>query len=67
VDNRFCFEGGSSCGKGEGLYVFVTDLGDEITHTLKLASTGKLAAKRRLAAKKNGGLNEKRRKFLTGN
>ncbi|XP_053688643.1 uncharacterized protein LOC128737902 isoform X3 [Sabethes cyaneus] len=52
VDNRFCFEGGSSCGKGEGLYVFVTDLGDEITHTLKMASQGKLASKKRAAARK---------------
>lgn len=47
VDGRFCFEGGSRCGKGEGLYVFVTDLGDEITHTLKLAAQSKLATKRR--------------------
>lgn len=56
VDNRFCFEGGSSCGKGEGLYVFVTDLGEEITHTLKLASQGKLASKKRAAAKKLAGI-----------
>ncbi|XP_058836233.1 uncharacterized protein LOC131692891 [Topomyia yanbarensis] len=52
VDNRFCFEGGSGCGKGEGLYVFVTDLGEEITHTLKMASQGKLASKKRAAARK---------------
>lgn len=55
MDNRFCFEGGSSCGKGEGLYVFVTDIGDEITHTLKMASQGKLASKKRAAARKIAG------------
>lgn len=52
VDNRFCFEGGSRCGKGEGLYVFVTDQGDEITHTFKLAAQGKLSTKRRTVNKK---------------
>ncbi|XP_055624394.1 uncharacterized protein LOC129767470 isoform X2 [Toxorhynchites rutilus septentrionalis] len=61
VDNRFCFEGGSSCGKGEGLYVFVTDLGDEITHALKLASQGKLATKKRAAAKKITALDSPRK------
>lgn len=52
VDNRFCFEGGSQCGKGEGLYVFVTDQGDEITHTLKLAAQCKLSSKRRVTLRK---------------
>ncbi|XP_065086322.1 uncharacterized protein LOC135708252 isoform X1 [Ochlerotatus camptorhynchus] len=61
VDNRFCFEGGASCGKGEGLYVFVTDLGDEITHTFKLASQGKLASKKRAAAKKLAALESPRK------
>ncbi|XP_038109325.1 uncharacterized protein LOC6053441 isoform X2 [Culex quinquefasciatus] len=61
VDNRFCFEGGSSCGKGEGLYVFVTDIGDEITHTLKMASQGKLASKKRAAARKIAALDSPRK------
>lgn len=52
VDNRFCFEGGSRCGKGEGLYVFVTDQGEEITHTFKLAAQGKLFSKRKPNSKK---------------
>ncbi|XP_063695589.1 uncharacterized protein LOC134826997 [Culicoides brevitarsis] len=56
VDNRFCFEGGSSCGKGEGLYVFVTDLGEEITHTIKLAAKGNLSSKKRPYAKKLAGI-----------
>ncbi|XP_053679139.1 uncharacterized protein LOC128730132 [Anopheles nili] len=61
VDNRFCFEGGSSCGKGEGLYVFVTDLGEEITHTFKLASQGKLASKKRATARKIAALDSPRK------
>lgn len=56
VENRFCFEGGSSCGpKGEGLYVFITDQGDEITHTLKLAAQGKLTSKRKAVTRKLSG------------
>uniref|UniRef100_A0A1B0DHA4 Uncharacterized protein n=1 Tax=Phlebotomus papatasi TaxID=29031 RepID=A0A1B0DHA4_PHLPP len=61
VDNRFCFEGGSQCGKGEGLYVLVTDQGDEITHTLKVASQGKLATKRRPVARKLSALDSPRK------
>lgn len=60
MDNRFCFEGGSQCGKGEGLYVLVTDQGDEITHTLKVASQGKLATKRRPVARKLSGKSHKK-------
>ncbi|XP_055692725.1 uncharacterized protein LOC129795460 [Lutzomyia longipalpis] len=61
VDNRFCFEGGSQCGKGEGLYVLVTDQGDEITHTLKVASQGKLVTKRRPVARKLSALDSPRK------
>lgn len=61
VDNRFCFEGGSRCGKGEGLYVFVTDQGDEITHTLKLAGQGKLSTKRKTVSKKLAALDSPRK------
>lgn len=52
VEGRFCFEGGSRCAKGEGLHVLVTDQGEEITDTLKLASQGILAARRRPASRK---------------
>lgn len=55
IDNRFCFEGGTNCGKGEGLYVMVTDQGDDITQTLKAAAQGKLASKRRPVARKISG------------
>ncbi|XP_059607880.1 uncharacterized protein LOC132255751 [Phlebotomus argentipes] len=61
VDNRFCFEGGSQCGKGEGLYILVTDQGDEITHTLKVASQGKLATRRRPVARKLSALDSPRK------
>lgn len=61
VDNRFCFEGGSQCGKGEGLYVFVTDQGDEITHTLKLAAQCKLSTKRRAPLRKMATLDSPRK------
>ncbi|XP_024086265.1 uncharacterized protein LOC106668392 [Cimex lectularius] len=51
VEARFCFEGGSRCGKGEGLYVMITDQGEEITRTLQAASEGKLASRRRPASR----------------
>lgn len=44
VDGKFCFEGGSRCGKGEGLFILVTDQGAEITQTLQLAAQGKLSS-----------------------
>lgn len=56
VEGRFCFEGGSRCGKGEGLHVLVTDQGEEITDALKLASQGLLAARRRPASRKSSSL-----------
>lgn len=62
VDNRFCFEGGSRCGKGEGLYVFVTDQGEEITHTFKLAAQGKLFSKQRSGSKKLSDIDNCRKK-----
>lgn len=52
VEGRFCFEGGSRCGKGEGLHVLITDQGEDITHTFTLASQGKLSTKKRPLARK---------------
>ncbi|XP_046674529.1 uncharacterized protein LOC124363327 [Homalodisca vitripennis] len=51
VDNKFCFEGGSSCGKGEGLYVLVTDQGENITRAFQMAAEGRLAVRRRPLAR----------------
>lgn len=53
VDGRFCFEGGSRCGKGEGLHVLLTDQGEEITQTLKVAAIGQLHATRRRPVSRN--------------
>ncbi|XP_018395242.1 PREDICTED: uncharacterized protein LOC108773806 [Cyphomyrmex costatus] len=47
VEGRFCFEGGSRCGRGEGLHVLITDQGDDIVKTLHLAAEGKLTTKKR--------------------
>ncbi|XP_008480726.2 protein Dok-7-like, partial [Diaphorina citri] len=44
---RFCFEGGSRCGKGEGLFILITDQAEELSRTFKLAAEGKIASKRR--------------------
>lgn len=53
VEGRFCFEGGSRCGKGEGLHVLLTDQGEEITSTLKVAAVGQLHASRRRPVSRN--------------
>lgn len=55
VENKFCFEGGSSCGKGEGLYVLVTDQGENITRAFKMAAEGRLAVRRRPLARNMSG------------
>lgn len=47
VEGRFCFEGGSRCGRGEGLHVLITDQGEDIVKTLQLAAEGKLTTKKR--------------------
>ncbi|XP_033229220.1 uncharacterized protein LOC117180810 [Belonocnema kinseyi] len=46
IEGRFCFEGGSRCGRGEGLHVFITDQGNEIVKTLQLAAQGKLTTRK---------------------
>lgn len=47
VEGRFCFEGGSHCGKGEGLHVLISDQAKEIARDFDLASQGRLSPKRR--------------------
>ncbi|XP_025422670.1 uncharacterized protein LOC112692272 [Sipha flava] len=47
IENRFCYEGGSRCGKGEGLFVCFTDQGDEITRCMNLAAESKLATRKK--------------------
>ncbi|CAH1400275.1 unnamed protein product, partial [Nezara viridula] len=65
VEGRFCFEGGSRCGKGEGLYVLITDQAEEITRTLQAASEGRLLSTRRRSSSRNMSVMDSPRKCLT--
>ncbi|XP_039284795.1 uncharacterized protein LOC111049973 [Nilaparvata lugens] len=51
VEGKFCFEGGSQCGKGEGLHVLMTDQGEDIAQALHLASQGKPVSRKRSVAR----------------
>ena len=55
VDGKFCFEGGSLCGKGEGLHVFLSDECEEISWNMQMASEGRLIPKRRFVARNMSG------------
>jgi hypothetical protein len=54
VDNRFCFEGGSSSGKCEGFVVLISDFTEEISNCFKLASQGKLSSNNRYSRTLDG-------------
>ena len=43
---RFCFEGGSRCGKGEGIHVLRLDEPTDLQKAFDSAAQGKLEAKR---------------------
>merc|ERR1719445_242890 len=47
---RFCFEGGTRCGKGEGLHVFRVDNPEDLQISFDLASKAKLENKKRAAS-----------------
>ncbi|XP_013773093.1 uncharacterized protein LOC106457832 [Limulus polyphemus] len=53
VENKFCFEGGSLCGRGEGVHVLLTNQAEDLTKAFDLATRGKLAGKRKVASRKN--------------
>lgn len=53
VNSRFVFEGGTRCGKGEGIFVLVTDQAGIIVETIKLASAGKLKNRRKFFGMKS--------------
>lgn len=55
MENRFCFEGGSRCGRGEGLYVLVSDQGQDIARAFQLAAEGKLHTRRRSTSRNSSG------------
>ena len=46
-NGRFCFEGGSRCGKGEGVHVLRLDDPDDLQHAFDAATKGKLESKRK--------------------
>ncbi|KAG6447522.1 hypothetical protein O3G_MSEX005006 [Manduca sexta] len=58
VDKRFCVEGGSRCGKGEGLFVFAAEGGRELTDLLNVYSHE--AQSRLSIASRSGSVMEKR-------
>ncbi|XP_061718699.1 uncharacterized protein LOC133526203 isoform X1 [Cydia pomonella] len=58
VDKRFCVEGGSRCGKGEGLFVFAAEGGRELTDLLNMYSHD--AQSRLSVASRSGSVLEKR-------
>ena len=47
---RFCFEGGTRCGRGEGLHVFRVDNPEDLQISFDLASKAKLENKKRAAS-----------------
>nr|XP_050848752.1 uncharacterized protein LOC127063269 [Vespula vulgaris] len=63
VEGRFCFEGGSRCGRGEGLHVLITDQGEDIVKTLHLAAEGKLSTKKRPLGRESSVQDSPRRQF----
>ncbi|RVE48000.1 hypothetical protein evm_007312 [Chilo suppressalis] len=58
VDKRFCVEGGSRCGRGEGLFVFAAEGGRELTNLLNVHSHD--AQSRLSMASRSGSVLEKR-------
>ncbi|CAK1587279.1 unnamed protein product [Parnassius mnemosyne] len=58
VDKRFCVEGGSRCGRGEGLFVFAAEGGRELTDLLNAYSHE--AQSRLSIASRSGSVLEKR-------
>ena len=46
-NGRFCFEGGSRCGKGEGVHVLRLDDPEDLQLAFDAATKGKLESKRK--------------------
>uniref|UniRef100_A0A1B6LXP4 Uncharacterized protein n=1 Tax=Graphocephala atropunctata TaxID=36148 RepID=A0A1B6LXP4_9HEMI len=64
VEGKFCFEGGSRCGRGEGLYVLVSEKPEDLTRAFNLAAEGKLFTRKRPVTR-NMSVMEKARKHHT--
>ncbi|CAL1543176.1 unnamed protein product, partial [Lymnaea stagnalis] len=43
TDGKFCFEGGTRCGKGTGVFALHSEQAEDIADIVKLASTGKMS------------------------
>ncbi|KAM3956981.1 uncharacterized protein ACR2FA_009029 [Aphomia sociella] len=55
VEGRFCFEGGSHCGKGEGLHMLITDQAQDITDAFDMAAQGNFSLQRNATSRKSTG------------
>lgn len=55
AEGRFCFEGGSHCGKGEGLHLLITDQAQDITDAFDQAVHGNSIQQRSQGFKSNAG------------
>ncbi|GIY08325.1 protein Dok-7 [Caerostris extrusa] len=67
VDGKFCFEGGSRCGKGEGLHVLLTNQAKDLVQAFDMASRGRLPGKRKVSVRKNtSGVDGNTHSSLTG-
>ncbi|XP_076318059.1 uncharacterized protein LOC143229506 isoform X2 [Tachypleus tridentatus] len=64
VQGKFCFEGGSCCGKGEGLHILLTNQATDLSEAFDLASRGKLLSRWRSAARANSALDASCRRSL---
>ncbi|CAK1587334.1 unnamed protein product [Parnassius mnemosyne] len=51
AEGRFCFEGGSYCGKGEGVHLLITDQAQDITDAFDRAAQGNLPLQRSPASR----------------
>ena len=51
---RFCFEGGSRCGRGEGAFVLRVDDPGAVNAEFERAARGKMEARRKQGAFKSG-------------
>ena len=51
---RFCFEGGSRCGRGEGVFVLRVDDPSTVNADFESAARGRMEARRKQGAFKSG-------------
>ncbi|XP_050677115.1 uncharacterized protein LOC126973817 [Leptidea sinapis] len=61
VDGKFCFEGGSRCGKGEGLHMLITDQPQDISDAFDQAALGNIISTPRSTSRNIGNEQSKSR------